>query len=59
MKTVSRTLQILALSACFAAQAHGTFTMPGVRQAMRTIDGASSQNSLPITAATEIADVSS
>ncbi|BCG96270.1 hypothetical protein [Mesorhizobium sp. 131-2-1] len=59
MKTVSRTLQILALSACFAAQAHGTFTMPGVRQAMRTIDGASSQNSLPITAATEIAIVSS
>jgi hypothetical protein len=57
MKTVSRTLQILALSACFAAQAHGTFTMPGVRQAMRTIDGASSQNSLPITAATEIAIV--
>jgi len=41
MKTVSRTLQILALSACFAAQAHGTITMPGVRQAMRTIDGAS------------------
>ena len=34
-------MQILALSACFAAQAHGTITMPGVRQAMRTIDGAS------------------
>ncbi|MDX8438088.1 hypothetical protein [Mesorhizobium australafricanum] len=44
MKTASRTLQILALSACFAAQAHGTITMPGVRQAMRTIDGSSGQN---------------
>ncbi|RUW70792.1 MULTISPECIES: hypothetical protein [unclassified Mesorhizobium] len=52
MKTVSRTLQILALSACFAAQMHGTFTMPGVRQALRTIDGASSQGSLPIASLT-------
>ncbi|MDX8479998.1 hypothetical protein RFN28_16120 [Mesorhizobium sp. VK24D] len=54
MKAVSRTLQILALSACFAAQMHGTFSMPGVRQAMRTIDGASSQNTWPVTAAAEI-----
>jgi len=46
MKTTSRTLQILALSACFAAQMHGVITMPGVRQAMRTIDGSSGQNIL-------------
>lgn len=51
MKTASRILQILALSACFAAQVHGTFSMPGVRQAMRTIDGASSQSALPLTSA--------
>ena len=44
MKTASRTLQILALSACFAAQVHGTIAMPGVRQALRTIDGATSQS---------------
>ncbi|RWC61081.1 hypothetical protein [Mesorhizobium sp.] len=50
MKTASRLLQILALGACFAAQAHGAFAMPGVRQALRTIDGASSQNILPIKA---------
>ncbi|MEZ2331921.1 hypothetical protein AB6802_19545 [Mesorhizobium sp. RCC_202] len=50
MKTVSRTLQILALSACFVAQAHGTITMPGVRQAMRTIGGATEQIALPVTA---------
>ncbi|TIQ28970.1 MAG: hypothetical protein E5X48_30710 [Mesorhizobium sp.] len=49
MKTASRILQILALSACFAAQVHGTFSMPGVRQAMRTIDGASNQSALPLT----------
>ena len=47
MKTASRTLQILALSACFAAQAHGTITMPGIRQAMRTIDSATAQIVLP------------
>ncbi|AZO70960.1 MAG: hypothetical protein E5V92_16595 [Mesorhizobium sp.] len=47
MKTASRTLQILALSACFAAQMHGTFSMPGVRQALRTIESASSQSILP------------
>jgi len=52
MKTVSRTLQILALSACFVAQAHGTIAMPGVRQAMRTIDGSSSQNVLAAVAYT-------
>ncbi|BCM18136.1 hypothetical protein [Mesorhizobium sp. J8] len=44
MKTASRTLQILALSACFAAQMHGAIAMPGVRQAMRTIDGSSGLN---------------
>lgn len=43
MKTASRLLQILALSACFTAQVHGAFSMPGVRQALRTIDGASDQ----------------
>ena len=48
MKTASRLLQILALSACFTAQVHGAFSMPGVRQALRTIDGASSQNALPV-----------
>ncbi|PBC11707.1 hypothetical protein [Mesorhizobium sp. WSM3859] len=53
MKTASRTLQILALSACFAAQMHGVITMPGVRQAMRTIDGATAQIVLPAGAATE------
>ncbi|TIW00392.1 MAG: hypothetical protein E5V85_04105 [Mesorhizobium sp.] len=51
MKTASRTLQILALSACFAAQMHGTFSMPGVRQALRTIESASSQSALPPTVA--------
>ncbi|RUU11198.1 hypothetical protein EOD23_11140 [Mesorhizobium sp. USDA-HM6] len=55
MKTASRTLQILALSACLAAQMHGTFAMPGVRQALRTIDGATAQIPSPIAAATEIA----
>ena len=52
-------MQILALSACFAAQAHGTITMPGVRQAMRTIDGASAQIVLPAgTAALNVKAVS-
>jgi hypothetical protein len=51
MKTASRLLQILALSACFTAQVHGAFSMPGVRQALRTIDGASSQNALPVSSA--------
>ncbi|MFC3321976.1 hypothetical protein [Mesorhizobium cantuariense] len=54
MKTASRLLQILALSACFTAQAHGAFSMPGVRQALRTIDGASSQTVLPIHASFEM-----
>jgi len=54
MKTASRLLQILALSACFTAQAHGAFSMPGVRQALRTIDGASGQNVLPIHAPLEM-----
>ncbi|TIS53341.1 MAG: hypothetical protein E5W93_15505 [Mesorhizobium sp.] len=57
MKTASRTLQILALSACFAAQMHGTFTMPGVRQALRTIDAATAQIALPIAAPVEVASV--
>ncbi|WP_137934033.1 hypothetical protein [Mesorhizobium comanense] len=43
MKTASRLLQILALSACFTAQVHGAFSMPGVRQALRTIDSAGAQ----------------
>ncbi|OHV87161.1 hypothetical protein [Mesorhizobium sp. ORS 3428] len=55
MKTASRTLQILALSACFASQVHGTIAMPGVRQALRTIDGAAAQIVLPIAVA-EIAN---
>ena len=57
MKTASRTLQILALSACFAAQAHGTITMPGVRQALRTIDGATVQITLSISVAAETVKV--
>jgi hypothetical protein len=51
MKTASRTLQILALTACFAAQAHGTIAMPGVRQALRTIDSATTQSARPISVA--------
>ena len=43
MNTAARLLQIVALTACFTAQAHGAFSMPGVRQALRTIDGASGQ----------------
>ncbi|MBB6408357.1 hypothetical protein [Mesorhizobium sangaii] len=54
MKTASRLLQILALSACFTAQAHGAFSMPGVRQALRTIDGATGQNMLPINTSLEV-----
>ena len=54
MKTASRLLQILALSACFTAQAHGAFSMPGVRQALRTIDGTSTQTVLPIHASLEM-----
>ncbi|MDR7031581.1 hypothetical protein [Mesorhizobium sp. BE184] len=37
MKTASTLLQILALTACFAAQAHGAFSMPGVRRALQTM----------------------
>ncbi|WP_167331130.1 MULTISPECIES: hypothetical protein [Mesorhizobium] len=48
MKTASRLLQILALSACFTAQAHGAFSMPGVRQALRTMAGQSGQVLPPI-----------
>ena len=55
MKTASRTLQILALSACFAAQMHGAIAMPGVRQAIRTIDGASAQ--IVVTAKAEISKI--
>jgi hypothetical protein len=49
MKTASRLLQIIALSACFAAQAHGAFSMPGVRQAMRTMAGSTSQSTPGVT----------
>jgi hypothetical protein len=56
MKTASTFLQILALSACFAAQAHGTFAMPGVRQALRTMAGPSSQGLLPVSASFEKAE---
>ncbi|EHH11724.1 hypothetical protein MEA186_12373 [Mesorhizobium amorphae CCNWGS0123] len=54
MKTASRLLQILALSACFAAQAHGAFSMPGVRQALRTMAGPSGQILSPIAAPLEM-----
>ena len=54
MKTASRLLQILALSACFTAQAHGAFSMPGVRQALRMIDGASGQSVSPINVSLEM-----
>lgn len=53
MKTASRLLQILALSACFTAQAHGAFSMPGVRQALRTMAGPSSHILSPINASLE------
>jgi hypothetical protein len=56
MEKASRILQILALSACFAAQAHGAITMPGVRQAIRTIDGVAAQIVLPVNAATDTAE---
>ncbi|MER8372945.1 hypothetical protein [Mesorhizobium sp. M1409] len=54
MKTASRLLQILALSACFTAQAHGAFSMPGVRQALRTMAGPSGQMLSPINASLEM-----
>ncbi|MFB9983516.1 hypothetical protein ACFSQQ_06320 [Mesorhizobium kowhaii] len=54
MKTASRLLQILALSACFTAQAHGAFSMPGVRQALRTMAGPSGQILSPINASLEV-----
>ncbi|UVK38303.1 hypothetical protein LHFGNBLO_005456 [Mesorhizobium sp. AR10] len=38
MKTASTFLQILALSACFTAQVHGSFAMPGVRRALQTME---------------------
>ena len=53
MKTASRLLQILTLSACFAAQVHGAFSMPGVRQALRTMAGQSGQILSPINVAFE------
>ncbi|MER8590213.1 MULTISPECIES: hypothetical protein [unclassified Mesorhizobium] len=55
MRTASTFLQILTLSACFTAQVHGTFSMPGVRQALRTIAGASGQGTLPISTPAEFA----
>ena len=54
MKTASDILQILALSACFTAQAHGAFSMPGVRQALRTMAGSSGQILSPINASLEM-----
>jgi hypothetical protein len=54
MKTASRLLQILALSACFTAQAHGAFSMPGVRQALRTMAGPSGQMLSPINASLDM-----
>jgi hypothetical protein len=55
MKTVSTFLQILALSACFTAQVHGAFSMPGVRQALRTIASSNGQILSPISILVEIA----
>ncbi len=45
MKTASTLLQILALGACCAMQvaAAGEFRMPGVRRAMQTMAGTTSQ----------------
>ena len=37
MKTASTLLQVIALGACLAAQAHGTFEMPGVRRALQML----------------------
>ena len=53
MKTASTFLQILALSDCFTAQVHGAFSMPGVRQALRTMAGQSGQILSPINASLE------
>ena len=49
MKTASAFLQLVALSACFAAQFHapGEFRMPGVRKALQTISASQGQPSLP------------
>ncbi|MBZ9894829.1 hypothetical protein LB545_10900 [Mesorhizobium sp. BR1-1-6] len=54
MKTASRLLQILALIACFTAQAHGAFSMPGVRQALRIMAGPSGQILSPINASLDL-----
>ncbi len=54
MKTASRLLQIIALSACFTAQAHGAFSMPGVRQALRTIAGQTGQILAPVNSSFEM-----
>ncbi|MBZ9869701.1 hypothetical protein LB542_02325 [Mesorhizobium sp. BR1-1-9] len=56
MKTASTFLQVLALSACFTAQVHGTFSMPGVRQALRTMAGPSGQILSPVNASLEMTD---
>ncbi|MBZ9808922.1 MULTISPECIES: hypothetical protein [unclassified Mesorhizobium] len=53
MKTASTFLQVLALSAC-SAQVHGTFSMPGVRQALRTMAGPSGQILSPVNASLEM-----
>jgi hypothetical protein len=40
MKTLSTTIQVIALSACFAAQFHPAAVtgMPGTRKAMQTLE---------------------
>ncbi|MER8625297.1 MULTISPECIES: hypothetical protein [unclassified Mesorhizobium] len=54
MKTASRLLQIIALSACLTAQAHGAFAMPGVRQALRTMAGSTGPMLAPINMSPEM-----
>ena len=47
-------MQVIALGACLAAQAHGTFAMPGVRRALQTLAPVSV--SLVATAGMEVAE---
>lgn len=47
MKTASSLIQILALSACFLAQVHGSFAMPGVRRAIQTMASVTVQSPAP------------
>jgi hypothetical protein len=49
MKTVSNLIQIFALGACLATHVCGSgdLRMPGVRRALRTMDGSASHAGFP------------